>query len=231
MGDKSLSGVVLKETFAKLKDSCVEGRRRGTFLLILLNLAYIIAIASLLKVTFQQKNTISTFSCMEPIVDEYRTKEKLYGILRTKGYSLGQGLDIVEAIVKRSKQLELPLALIMAVIDQESEFYPNARSSKGAQGLMQIMPLKWDEYVVKLNLNVNRRAIADPFMNITIGCQILKDLYDGHKDIKDDKVRMAKALTDYNGGAKSKDPDLKYSFGVSQKQDEYQMKLQGYRKN
>jgi len=231
MGDKSLSGVVLKETFANLKDSCVKGRRRGTFLLILLNLAYIIAIAGLLKVTVQQKDTISTFSCMEPIVDEYRTKEKLYGILRTKGYSLGQGLDIVEAIVKRSKQLELPLALIMAVIDQESEFYPNARSSKGAQGLMQIMPLKWDEYVVKLNLNVNRRAIADPFMNITIGCQILKDLYDGHKDIKDDKVRMAKALTDYNGGAKSKDLNLKYSFGVSQKQDEYQMKLQGYRKN
>ena len=231
MGDKSLPGVVLKETFVELKDSCARGQKKGTFLFILVNLAYILAIASLLTVIIQQKNTISTFSCMEPMVDEYRTKEKLYGILRTKGYSLGQGLDIVEAIAKRSKELELPLALIMAVIDEESEFYPNARSSKGAQGLMQIMPLKWDEYVVKLNLNVNRRAIADPFMNITVGCQILKDLYDGHKDIKDDKVRMAKALTDYNGGAKSKDPNLKYSFGVSRKQDEYQKTLQGYREN
>jgi len=231
MGDKSLPGVVLKETFVELKDSCVRGQKKGTFLFILVNLAYILAIASLLTVIIQQKNTISTFSCMEPMVDEYRTKEKLYGILRTKGYSLGQGLDIVEAIAKRSKELELPLALIMAVIDEESEFYPNARSSKGAQGLMQIMPLKWDEYVVKLNLNVNRRAIADPFMNITVGCQILKDLYDGHRDIKDDKVRMAKALTDYNRGAKSKDLNLKYSVGVSQRQDEYQKKLQGYRKN
>ena len=231
MGDKSFSGVVLKETFVKLKDSCVKGRRRWTFLFILVNLAYIIAIAGLLTVIIQQKNTISTFSCMEPIVDEYRTKEKLYGILRTKGYSLGQGLDIVEAIVKRSKELELPLALIMAVIDQESEFYPNARSSKGAQGLMQIMPLKWDEYVVKLNLNVDRRAIADPFMNITVGCQILKDLYDGYKNIKDDKMRMAKALTEYSGGAKSKDPSLKYFVGVSQRQNEYQKRLQGYREN
>ena len=231
MGDKSLSGVVLKETFAKLKDSCVKGRRRGALLFILVNLAYIIAIASLSMVIIQQKNTISTFSCMEPIVDEYRIKDKLYGILRTKGYSLDQGLDIVEAIVKRSKELELPLALIMAVIEQESEFYPNARSSKGAQGLMQIMPLKWDEYVVKLNLNVDRRAIADPFMNITVGCQILKDLYDGHKDIKDDKVRMAKALMDYNRGAKSKDPNLKYSVGVSQRQAEYQKKLREYRED
>ena len=228
MGDKSFSGVVLKETFIKLKDSCVKGRRKGTFLFIAMNLAYIIAIASLLTVILQQKNTISNFSCMQPIVDEYRTKEKLYGILKTKGYSLGQGLEIAEAIVKRSKELELPLALIMAVIDEESEFYPNARSSKGAQGLMQVMPLKWDEYVVKLNLNVNRRAITDPFMNITVGCQILKDLYDGYRDIKDDKVRMAKALTDYNRGEKSKDRNLKYSVGVSQRQDEYQKKLQGY---
>ena len=231
MGDKSLSGVVLKEAFAKLKDSCVKGRRRGAFLFILVNLAYIIAIASLSMVIIQQKKTISSFSCMEPIVDEYRAKGKLYGILRTKGYSLGQGLDIVEAIAKRSKELELPLALIMAVIDQESEFYPNARSSKGAQGLMQIMPLKWDEYVVKLNLNVDRRAIADPFMNITVGCQILKDLYEGYKGIKDDKVRMARALTDYNSGGKSKDPNLKYSVGVNQRQAEYQKKLLDYRED
>jgi soluble lytic murein transglycosylase-like protein len=164
---------------------------------------------------------------MEPILDEYRTKDMLYGILRNKGYSLGQGFDIVEAIAKRSKELGLPLALIMAVIHQESEFYPNAKSDKGAQGLMQIMPLKWDEYVVKLKLDVDRRAMTDPFMNITVGCQILKDLYDGYKNIKDDKVRMAKALTDYNNGEKATDPNLKYAVEVSQKQDEYQKKLQG----
>jgi soluble lytic murein transglycosylase-like protein len=228
MGDKSLSEVLIKETFTKQKESCVKSRRGGVFLFILVNLAYIVVIGSLSMVIIQQKKTISTFSCTGPIVNESRTKDKLYGILRTKGYSLGQGLDIVEAIVKRSKELELPLALIMAVIDQESEFYPNARSSKGAQGLMQIMPLKWDEYMVKLNLNVDRRAITDPFMNITVGCQILKDLHDEYKDIKDDKVRMAKALTDYNSGAKSKDPNLKYSVSVSQRQEEYQKKLLGF---
>jgi len=227
MGDKSPSGVVLKESFVRLKETCVKGRRWGVLLFILMNLVYLLAIAGALKVLIEQKRTISSFSCMEPVVEEYRTKDKLYGILRNKGYSLGQGLDIAEAITKRSTELDLPLALIMAVIHEESEFYPQAKSQKGAQGLMQIMPLKWDEYVAKLNLKVDRRAIADPFMNITVGCQILKDLYDGYKDVKDEKVRIAKALTDYNNGANSKNPNIKYAAGVNQRLDEYQKRLQG----
>jgi soluble lytic murein transglycosylase-like protein len=160
------------------------------------------------------------------IIDEFRTKDKLFGILRTKGYSLGQGIDIVEALVRKSKELQLPLSLIMAVIDQESEFYPNAKSSKGAQGLMQIMPEKWDEYVVKLNLAVDRRAMTDPFMNITVGCQILNDFYNQNRHIKDYKVRMAKALTDYNNGEAAVDPDLEYANQVSEKQHNYEKKLQ-----
>ena len=118
------------------------------------------------------------------------------------------------------------MALIMAVIDRESKFYPNARSNKGAQGLMQIMPLKWDEYVVKLNLEVDRRAMTDPFMNITVGCQILKDLYNQQNRIKDHKVRMVKALTDYNNGEQAVNPDLNYAVQVNRKRDEYEKKLQ-----
>ena len=159
-------------------------------------------------------------------LEEYRTKDKLYAILRTKGYSLGQGLDIVETAVTKSRELELPLSLIMAVIHEESEFYPNARSDKGAQGLMQIMPAKWDEYVVKLNLKVDRRAITDPLMNISVGAQILKDLYDRYSHIEDDKTRMAKVLTDYNNGESATNPNLEYAVQVSRRKMEYEKKLQ-----
>jgi soluble lytic murein transglycosylase-like protein len=185
-----------------------------------------IAIAGLARIAFERQNIPPSISDVMQIVEEYRTKDKLYGILRTKGYSLGQGLDIAEAIVKKSKELELPLSLIMAVIHQESEFYPNARSSKGAQGLMQIMPFKWDAYVVKLNLNVDRRAMTDPYLNITVGCEILKDFYDQNKHLTNYKVRMAKTLTDYNNGENATNPNLNYAVQVNQKQGEYEKRLE-----
>ena len=219
MAKECLSGVVLKETFVKV-------RRKWIFWSIFTNLVFIIAIAGLSLILFEEKKTLPSFPRVKHIIEEYRIKDKLYGILRTKGYSLGQGIDIVEAIVRKTKDLELPVALIVAVIDQESEFYPNARSDKGAQGLMQIMPFKWDEYVVKFNLEVDRRAMIDPFMNITVGCQILKDLYNRNNHIRDHKVRMVKALTDYNNGEEAPDPNLNYAVQVNRKQGEYEKKLQ-----
>jgi len=219
MGKKSISGVVLKETFVKV-------RRKWISRFIFANLVYMIAVAGLLIMISEEKETNSSFPQLKQMIEEYRIKDKLYGILRTKGYSLGQGVDIAEAIVRRSKELSLPLSLIMAVIDQESEFYPNARSHKGAQGLMQIMPLKWDEYVVKLNLGVDRKAMTDPFMNITVGCQILKDLYNRNNHIMDDKVRMVKALTDYNNGEEAAEPNMNYAVQVNRKQSEYEKELQ-----
>jgi soluble lytic murein transglycosylase-like protein len=216
---KTLSGVVLKETF-------VKARKKWISSFIFVNLVYIIALAGLSVMISEEKKTSSSFPQLKQTIEEYRIKDKLYGILRTKGYSLGQGIDIAEAIVRRSKELNLPLSLIMAVIDQESEFYPNARSNKGAQGLMQIMPLKWDEYVVKLNLGVDRKAMTDPFMNIMVGCQILKDLYNRNNHIVDSKVRMAKALTDYNNGEEAADPNMNYAAQVNRKQGEYEKKLQ-----
>jgi len=219
MGEKSNSGVVLKEKFVKL-------RRKWIVRFVLVNLVYMIAIAGLVRIAFERQNITPSISDVMQIVEEYRIKDKLYGILRTKGYSLGQGLDIAEAIVKKSKELELPLSLIMAVIHQESEFYPNARSSKGAQGLMQIMPFKWDAYVIKLNLNVDRRAMTDPYLNITVGCEILKDFYDQNKHLTNYKVRMAKTLTDYNNGENATNPNLNYAVQVNQKQGEYEKRLE-----
>ncbi len=219
MARQALSGVVLKETFLSL-------RRKWVIRFILMNFLYIIAIIGLLIVIGGERKTFTSSSDLNKPLEEYRTKDKLYRILRTKGYSLGQGLDIAEATVKKSRELGLPLALIMAVIHEESEFYPNARSDKGAQGLMQIMPDKWDEYVVKLNLKVERRAITDPLMNISIGSHILKDLYDRYAHIQDPKTRMAKVLTDYNNGESAPNPNLEYASQVSRREREYEKKLQ-----
>jgi len=219
MAEQDLSEVVLKESLRKRQ-------RRWVICFILVNCFYIVAIVGLLRGGAGEKQTFSSFPDLRQPLEEYRTKDKLYGILRTKGYSLGQGLDIVQATLRKSRELGLPLALIMAVIHEESEFYPNARSDKGAQGLMQIMPDKWDEYVGKLNLKVDRRAITDPLMNISVGSHILKDLYDRYSHIEDHKTRMAKVLTDYNNGENATNPNLEYAIQVSRRKMEYEKKLQ-----
>ena len=219
MNKQFCSTVVLKETF-------VEAQRKWISRFIFVNLVYIIAIAGLSIGIMKERKTILSSSHAMQVIEEYRTKDKLYGILRAKGYSLSQGLDIVEAIVKNSKELELPVALILAMIHQESEFYPNAKSHKGAQGLMQVMPIKWDEYVVRRNLGIDRRAITDPFMNISVGCQILRDLYDRHSNVGDPKIRLDKALTDYNNGENAKNPNLNYATQVNRKRDYYDKTFQ-----
>lgn len=75
--------------------------------------------------------------------------------------------------------------LVQALIQVESNYKPRARSSKGAMGLMQIMPATAREYGV--------RNAYDPKANIEAGIQKLKGLMD--------KFRVVDlALAAYNAG-------------------------------
>jgi membrane-bound lytic murein transglycosylase B len=60
--------------------------------------------------------------------------------------------------------------LVQALIQVESNYQPRARSSKGAMGLMQLMPSVAREYKV--------RNAYDPAANIAAGVQKLKGLID-----------------------------------------------------
>jgi membrane-bound lytic murein transglycosylase B len=60
--------------------------------------------------------------------------------------------------------------LVQALIQVESNYKPRARSSKGAMGLMQLMPAVAREYKV--------RNAYDPAANIAAGVQKLKGLID-----------------------------------------------------
>ncbi len=91
-----------------------------------------------------------------------------------------------------AKSQGIDAKLIRAVIDQESAFRPCAVSSKGAQGLMQLMPGTADLLQVD--------DAFDPKQNIEGGAKYLKQLLD--KNGGD----VAKALGAYNAGPNADDP-------------------------
>jgi soluble lytic murein transglycosylase-like protein len=79
---------------------------------------------------------------------------------------------------------DVDLRLVHAVIEQESNYQPRARSSKGARGLMQLMPATARQYGV--------RNSYDPKSNLEAGVRHLKDLLS--------RLKLPEALAAYNAG-------------------------------
>ena len=78
-------------------------------------------------------------------------------------------------------------SLVKAVALVESGFNPKARSAKGAQGLMQLMPATAKQYGVS--------NIHDPYQNLNAGAKHLRGLLDQY----DGDVTLA--LAAYNAGS------------------------------
>ena len=98
--------------------------------------------------------------------------------------------ETLDAVVERfSSELGLPPALVHSVIAAESAYDPDAVSSKGAVGLMQLMP------ETARDLNVADRR--DPGENVRGGTAYLKQLLDRYAGSRDSLLR---ALAAYNAG-------------------------------
>ena len=86
-------------------------------------------------------------------------------------------------------------ALVLALMRQESEFYPKARSPVGALGLMQLMPATARQVARGKGLPYNRdRLVSDPDYNLRLGRSYLNELleeFDGSYIL---------ALAAYNAG-------------------------------
>jgi soluble lytic murein transglycosylase-like protein len=87
--------------------------------------------------------------------------------------------------------------LIYALIRQESAFNPNAMSSDGARGLMQLMP-RTASYVGQGNRyhGSRRDELFEPSLNLSLGQRYLDYLLE-HQSVDGDLFRLTTA---YNGG-------------------------------
>jgi soluble lytic murein transglycosylase-like protein len=109
-------------------------------------------------------------------------------------------VELTLLIDRAAQQHQVDTKLLRGVIEQESGFRPCAISTKGAKGLMQLMPATIEQFKVD--------DVFDPQQNIEAGATYLRQLLDKYKgDLK-------LALAAYNAGSSTVDktggiPDIK----------------------
>jgi soluble lytic murein transglycosylase-like protein len=112
-------------------------------------------------------------------------------------------IPFLEIARSEAKAQGVDLSLVLAVIQKESSFDPNARSAAGARGLMQMLPstAKW------LGLK-DTKQLTKPAVNIKYGVKYLKYLWDEFAgipsgDLTAEQLRQRNAqmaIAAYNAG-------------------------------
>ncbi len=108
-------------------------------------------------------------------------------------YFVAYPLKYQQQILLYSTQYHLDSALVGSLINVESSFNPQATSSKGARGLMQIMPATGQYIADSLGQMFDPDNLYNVDTNIQYGCFYLRYLFD-----KFDNLDLV--LASYNAG-------------------------------
>lgn len=131
-----------------------------------------------------------TFSVFKAQYISLLSKQQLYTLLRNKALTVGQSLDVAEAILGQNR---VPISIALGMISLESDFNPNAISKAGARGLTQVMPIIREIYSKSPLFGKEILQTHEVSVNVKLGLTFLGDLYGEYKDWK-------KALRAYNAG-------------------------------
>ncbi len=131
-------------------------------------------------------------------IAEQRKQEYIKFVLsdieKQAGITLPEGVntDHIVYMYETAQEFDLPIEMIFRLINQESEFCPQALSPKGAYGYLQLMP---GTYWMYHQILFGDAFIEDhnPYKNIFIGIYYLSKLYGIWND-------WPLALASYNAG-------------------------------
>jgi soluble lytic murein transglycosylase-like protein len=160
-------------------------------LLVVLSVAAASSVADAQIYTWRDANGTLVLSDKAPAgaaedVRTFKVARSNEPVLVTKPTSRAYRDDYDDLIVEHAQAQGLRADLVRAVVQVESGFNPRAVSTKGAQGLMQLMPATARQLGV--------RAPFDPVENIRGGTTYLRQLldrFDGNEEL---------ALAAYNAG-------------------------------
>jgi soluble lytic murein transglycosylase len=125
---------------------------------------------------------------LRPLADRPSEKERTLYLL---AYPLGNSSWINQYAQTRN----LDPALLSAVILEESRFNPQAISSAGARGLMQVLPSTANQIVQRIRVRpYSDELLFDPETNLRLGSWYLASLWEEFKG------KEALALAAYNAG-------------------------------
>ncbi len=119
-------------------------------------------------------------------------------------------LRYAAVVRENAKEDKLDAALLAAVIETESKFEPNARSSAGAIGLMQLTPQTAKEAWAAGSTRGTRFRVSDltnPELNVRYGAWYLRQLLDKYHD-------ELLALAAYNAGEHNVDRWQREHVGI-----------------
>lgn len=189
-------------------------------LLIITNTILILCCCFFFVEWYSMKSIPVEYRVLSLQLKNYRVKGEILAVLRTKGITLGQGLDIADALMTQCREKDIPVELGLAIMKKESDFNTQAISSMNAKGLMQLLVITYNNYNENLRLGLPKQAIFDPIVNIRISILHLSDLISEIKPkVKSDDELWKKVLIAYSGDARG------YPEAVRKIQREYEVRF------
>jgi len=87
-------------------------------------------------------------------------------------------IPFYEVVLRYAPAYNIEMAWVYAILRQESAFQIDARSPKGALGLMQLLPTTAQQVADKYHISMSSENLSSPENNIELGTAYLRELLD-----------------------------------------------------